>query len=167
MVKQVEADGQELISGAVVFDPVRQKVGQYQAKSGPYALLRPVGGGREWEAEFAGLRPATAQERINAGLRVVNERSEQRSEARSRRLRRVFRYVPFTIAQDPTAEPEYAAQCVSGAEADCGAESGACGHPADVEDWLRAHTQETRHLRYRRTFADYAELEPPEGVSGR
>ncbi|MFI6528816.1 DUF7848 domain-containing protein [Streptomyces uncialis] len=81
-----------------------------------------------------------------------------------RRLRRVFRYVPFTIVQDPTAEPEYAARCVSGAEADCGAESGTWGHPADVEDWQRLHTQETRHLRYRRTFSDYAVLERSDGV---
>lgn len=79
------------------------------------------------------------------------------------RLRRVFRYVPFTIVQDPTAEPEYAARCVSGEEADCGAESGAWCHPAGVEDWQRRHTQETRHLRYRRTFGDYAVLEPSDG----
>ncbi len=28
--------------------------------------------------------------------------------------RRTFRYVPFTITQDRTAEPEYEARCVSG-----------------------------------------------------
>ncbi|MGX2996344.1 DUF7848 domain-containing protein [Streptomyces sp. JNUCC 64] len=144
----------------------------YQTKSGPYALLRPVGGGRGWEADFAELRPLTGRERMSAGLRAANESSRRRAEvgagagtgtgAGVRRLRRVFRYVPFAIAQDPTAEPEYAARCVSGEEADCGAESGACGHPADVEDWLRRHVRDTRHLRYRRTFTDYAALEPEE-----
>ncbi|MEU8590231.1 hypothetical protein AB0C59_25005 [Streptomyces sp. NPDC048664] len=74
--------------------------------------------------------------------------------------RRVFRYVPYAIAQDEHAAPEYAARCVSGDEADCAAESGVCGHPADVEEWLRRHTQETRHTRYRRTFTDYAVLAP-------
>ncbi|MEH0419022.1 DUF7848 domain-containing protein [Streptomyces sp. B21-083] len=77
--------------------------------------------------------------------------------------RRVFRYVPYLIVQDPTAEPEYAARCVSGEESDCGAESGVRQGPADVEEWQRRHTQDTRHTRYRRTFADYAVLEPQGG----
>ncbi|MFF5143373.1 hypothetical protein ACFY6U_27175 [Streptomyces sp. NPDC013157] len=74
--------------------------------------------------------------------------------------RRVFRYVPYVIVQDAGAAPEYAARCVSGDEEDCGAESGVCGHPAQVEEWQRRHTQETRHMRYRRVFADYAVLTP-------
>ncbi|QFQ98403.1 hypothetical protein F9278_21945 [Streptomyces phaeolivaceus] len=76
--------------------------------------------------------------------------------------RRVFRYVPYVIAQDPTAAPEYTSRCVSGDETDCGAESGARSDPADVEEWQRRHTQDTRHTRYRRTFADYAVLNPVE-----
>ncbi|MFI1356974.1 hypothetical protein ACH4TV_25845 [Streptomyces sp. NPDC020898] len=82
-----------------------------------------------------------------------------------RTTRRTFRYVPFTIVQDVTAEPEYATRCVSGDEFECGAESGVQGHPADVEEWQRRHMQETRHARYRRTFADYAVMEPPDGVA--
>ncbi|MGW1717230.1 DUF7848 domain-containing protein [Streptomyces sp. NPDC002156] len=77
--------------------------------------------------------------------------------------RRIFRYVPYTIVQDQTAEPEYAARCVSGDERDCGAESGVRHDPADVEEWQRKHMQDTRHSRYRRTFADYAVMEPPGG----
>ncbi|MFV0134360.1 hypothetical protein ACLGIH_14140 [Streptomyces sp. HMX87] len=72
--------------------------------------------------------------------------------------RRVFRYVPYAIVQDPSAEPEYQAWCVWGDEADCGASSGPCPSPEEVEEWQRRHTQETRHLRYRRSFADYAVL---------
>ncbi|MCX4907308.1 hypothetical protein [Streptomyces sp. NBC_00878] len=34
--------------------------------------------------------------------------------------RRTFRYVPFTIVQDTTAEPEYGARCVAGDESECG-----------------------------------------------
>ncbi|MFC8736756.1 hypothetical protein [Streptomyces sp. NPDC057176] len=44
-------------------------------------------------------------------------------------------------------------------DADCGATSGPCLAPGDVEEWQRRHTQETRHTRYRRCFADYALLE--------
>ncbi|MGW8063458.1 DUF7848 domain-containing protein [Streptomyces ziwulingensis] len=86
---------------------------------------------------------------------------------------RVFRYVPFTIAQDPSAWPEYEARCVSGDEAGCGASSGPCRGPEEVEEWQRRRTRETRHLRYRRCFADYAVLEAvrsrpgPPGATGR
>ncbi|MER5834042.1 hypothetical protein ABT116_25135, partial [Streptomyces sp. NPDC002130] len=73
--------------------------------------------------------------------------------------RRIFRYVPYTIVQDASAQPEYEARCVSGEEEDCGAGSGPCQAPGEVEEWQRRHTQETRHLRYRRSFADYAVLE--------
>lgn len=80
------------------------------------------------------------------------------------RPRRVFRYVPYVIAQDATAEPEYEARCVSGDETECGAESGVRSDPAAVEEWQRVHTQETRHPRYRRSFGDYSVLEPLEEV---
>ncbi|KOG53626.1 hypothetical protein ADK76_27000 [Streptomyces griseoflavus] len=75
--------------------------------------------------------------------------------------RRTFRYVPFTITQDRTAEPEYEARCVSGGETECGAESGTHHAPGPVEGWQRKHTQETGHRRYRRDFGDYAVVQPP------
>ncbi|MEU9015753.1 hypothetical protein AB0D12_40030 [Streptomyces sp. NPDC048479] len=78
--------------------------------------------------------------------------------------RRAFRYVPFSIVQDATAEPEYEARCVSGADSECGAESGVRHDPAEVEEWQRKHTQESRHVRYRRNFADYAVMEAPAGL---
>ncbi|WP_055524961.1 hypothetical protein [Streptomyces graminilatus] len=77
--------------------------------------------------------------------------------------RRVFRYVAYALVQDPTAYPEYWARCVSGEDADCGAESDTWPGPGEVEEWQRRHTQETRHTRYRRIFADYAVMEPTEG----
>lgn len=87
-------------------------------------------------------------------------RRHQRREHGATRTRRTFRYVPYSIVQDTTAMPEYEARCVSGDEAECGAESGPRLDPAEVEEWQRRHTQETRHLRYRRSFGDYAVLEP-------
>ncbi|MET7572708.1 hypothetical protein ABZT04_30025 [Streptomyces sp. NPDC005492] len=61
--------------GALLYDPATNKVGEYQDKSGPYALLRPVGGGREWQADPGSLRPATDQERLSAGVRAANSRA--------------------------------------------------------------------------------------------
>ncbi|MFG2555323.1 hypothetical protein [Streptomyces sp. NPDC048581] len=201
-------------TGMPVYDPATDKVGEYQGKVGPRAMLRPVGGGREWEADPARIRPATREERLAAEVRAANARSRggamtapdleelgrppapvagcaecealavRRAQARAefdgsaetdanvllrqhqRREhqdasdgRRIFRFVPYSLVQDASALPEYEASCVSGDEADCGAASGPCGHPADVEEWQRRHTQETRHTRYRRSFMDYAVLE--------
>ncbi|MFE9443336.1 hypothetical protein ACFYO2_31110 [Streptomyces sp. NPDC006602] len=206
---------ERLEPGTLVYDPQTRKVGEYQDGVGPYAMLRPVGGGREWQADPARIRAATREERLSAGVRAANDRSREgfvppplleadtdrppvpvpgcatceelatrREEARAAfdcsaetdanvvlrqhqgrehggtpAVRRIFRYVPYTIVQDASAQPEYEAHCVSGDEADCGASSGPCQAPAEVEEWQRRHTQETRHLRYRRSFADYAVFE--------
>ncbi len=66
-----------LTPGALVYDAVAERVGTYQAKAGPYLLLRPVGGGREWEADPARVRPATQRERVSAELRAANQRTRQ------------------------------------------------------------------------------------------
>ena len=211
----VEPIAQRIEQGTVVYDPRTDKVGEYQGKAGPYAMLRPLSGGREWEADPASVRPASPEERLSASVRAANSRSHEgnsapvdigrppapllscpacadlaalRDDAHTRGdgtaetdanvllrrhlraehgappvRRRIFRYVPYTIVQDATAEPEYEAPCVSGNEADCGAGSGPRNAPAEVEEWQRRHTQETRHTRYRRDFADYAVMEPVDG----
>ncbi|MFE7896633.1 hypothetical protein ACFU3E_03645 [Streptomyces sp. NPDC057424] len=195
--------------GTLVYDPQTHKVGEYQDRTGPYVMLRPVGGGREWQADPARIREATPEERLSAGVRAANDRSREGLSADPARPpvpvpgcaaceelaarrdtaraafdgsavtdanvllrqhqnrehggepagRRIFRYVPYTIVQDASALPEYEARCVSGDDADCGAGSGLRSAPAEVEEWQRRHTQKTRHLRYRRCFADYAVLE--------
>lgn len=61
--------------GALLYDPDTGKVGEYQDSVGPYALLRPVGGGREWQADPGSLRPATDAERIRAGVHAANNRA--------------------------------------------------------------------------------------------
>ncbi|MEU8027723.1 hypothetical protein AB0C13_03660 [Streptomyces sp. NPDC049099] len=209
----VEHIAQRIETGTLVYDPRTGKVGEYCGTAGPYAMLRPVGGGREWEAAPDSIRSATAEERLSAAVRAANARSVEgrctvtnvplppvpvpgcqactelallREEARARddgttetdanvllrrhhrrdhdvepdgEVRRIFRYVPYSIVQDPSAEPEYEACCVSGDDADCGAASGPYKDPAPVEEWQRLHTQQTRHTRYRRCFADYAVLE--------
>ncbi|MEU6476324.1 hypothetical protein ABZ858_05425 [Streptomyces sp. NPDC047017] len=61
--------------GALLYDPARGGVGEYRDRSGPYAMLRPLGGGREWQADPAALRPATAEERLSAEVRAANDRT--------------------------------------------------------------------------------------------
>ncbi|MFF7335090.1 hypothetical protein ACIQU5_26195 [Streptomyces sp. NPDC090306] len=61
--------------GAVVYDTRAHRVGEYRDRTGPYAMLRPLGGGREWEADPALIREATQEERLAARLRAANDRS--------------------------------------------------------------------------------------------
>jgi hypothetical protein len=70
-----ERIGAEIDSGTLVYDPKAGKVGEYRGKAGPHAMLRPVGGGREWEADPDLIRPATAEERLSAAVKVANTRS--------------------------------------------------------------------------------------------
>ncbi|MFJ5308352.1 hypothetical protein [Streptomyces sp. NPDC088350] len=80
--------------GTLLYDPATSKVGEYQDSAGPYALLRPVGGGREWQADPESLRPATDQERLSAGVRAANARA--RTDA------------PFLVAVTPQPAPDCA-----------------------------------------------------------
>ena len=75
MTAETTAESEPLKRGALVYDPAAGRVGEYQDASGPYVLLRPVGGGREWQADPAALRPATQRERLRAGVRAANERA--------------------------------------------------------------------------------------------
>ncbi|MFI8824098.1 hypothetical protein [Streptomyces sp. NPDC053431] len=61
--------------GAYLYDPVARKVGEYRGQAGPYAMLRPLGGGREWQADPERVRPATPAERLSAGVRAANEQA--------------------------------------------------------------------------------------------
>ncbi|MFD9107125.1 hypothetical protein [Streptomyces bottropensis] len=55
------------------------KVGTVMGFEGPYVQLRPVGGGREWDAEPGDLRPVTAAEALSARLAAANARSRGNS----------------------------------------------------------------------------------------
>ncbi|MEU8590230.1 hypothetical protein AB0C59_25000 [Streptomyces sp. NPDC048664] len=61
--------------GSLVYDTAADKVGEYRDRAGPYVMLRPVGGGREWQADPAALRPATDRERLSAEVRAANGRT--------------------------------------------------------------------------------------------
>ncbi|MCS0604761.1 hypothetical protein NX794_26610 [Streptomyces sp. LP11] len=51
------------------------KVGEFRGVAGPYWSLRPVGGGVEWDADPALVRPANDTERVQARTSYVNRRS--------------------------------------------------------------------------------------------
>jgi len=61
--------------GAFVYDEDACVVGEFRGRAGPYVMLRPLGGGREWQADPARVRPATPDERLSAGVRAVNARA--------------------------------------------------------------------------------------------
>ncbi|HET6354790.1 hypothetical protein [Streptomyces sp.] len=61
--------------GTHVVDMRTGTVGRLMGEAGARLLLRPVGGGREWECEPDQVRLATAVERISATTAYVNARS--------------------------------------------------------------------------------------------
>ncbi|MEV0267021.1 hypothetical protein AB0I49_37565 [Streptomyces sp. NPDC050617] len=81
-------------------------------------------------------------------------------------MSRIYRYVPWSIVQDPATYPEYRADCVTGEDKDCG-EMIRAGGPDWVEEWMRRHTQDTGHRDYRRTVTNCALLEPSDELRGR
>jgi hypothetical protein len=61
--------------GDTVEDTEIRKIGQVMGFEGPYVQLRPLGGGREWDAKEESLRPISAVEALSARVAVVNARS--------------------------------------------------------------------------------------------
>jgi hypothetical protein len=67
----VTAEEVEPPAGTLVIDTARDQLGYVMGHEGPYVQLRPVAGGREWDADPAHVRRATDEER----LRAVAERT--------------------------------------------------------------------------------------------
>lgn len=65
--------------GDAVRDTVRDRVGVVMAHEGPYIQLRPLGGGREWDADPARVHPLTPTELLGARVADVNTRSRSRT----------------------------------------------------------------------------------------
>ena len=61
--------------GDVVEDTRRSRIGTVMGSEGPYVQLRPIGGGREWDAEPGRLRPATPAQTLSANVAAANARS--------------------------------------------------------------------------------------------
>lgn len=71
-----DADGVPAV-GEAVHDAARDRVGRVMAHEGPYIQLRPLAGGREWDAEPNAIRPLTRSELLSALVAVANARSRQ------------------------------------------------------------------------------------------
>ncbi|MDX2692973.1 hypothetical protein PV377_17325 [Streptomyces ipomoeae] len=61
--------------GDTVEDTASRRVGKIMGHVGPFVQLRPIGGGREWEAEPSKLRRLTLAEALSAGVAEANARS--------------------------------------------------------------------------------------------
>ena len=61
--------------GDTVEDTRRGRVGKVMGSVGPFVQLRPIGGGREWEAAPGDLRLLALSEALSAGVAVANARS--------------------------------------------------------------------------------------------
>ncbi|MGP3732818.1 hypothetical protein ACTWJ9_06310 [Streptomyces sp. GDS52] len=61
--------------GTTVLDVERDRVGVVMGHAGPYLQLRPLSGGREWDASPERVRPLTAEELFRARLAEANARS--------------------------------------------------------------------------------------------
>ncbi|MFJ2416181.1 hypothetical protein [Streptomyces brevispora] len=63
--------------GTVAVDQRTIGIGEVMGFVGPYVQLRPLGGGKEWDAAPGAVRPASPQERLRASLAVANARSSR------------------------------------------------------------------------------------------
>lgn len=68
-------DGGTLRVGTAVHDGDSGRVGLVMGHEGPCLQLRPLGGGREWDADPARLRPLDAAELLSARVAEANARS--------------------------------------------------------------------------------------------
>lgn len=62
--------------GDTVEDTERKQVGKVMGFEGPYVQLRPIGGGREWDARPDRLRRLTRAEALSADVAAANARSK-------------------------------------------------------------------------------------------
>lgn len=61
--------------GAPVRDTARDRVGVVMGREGPYLQLRPLSGGREWDAEASRVQLLSPAELLTARVAEANARS--------------------------------------------------------------------------------------------
>ncbi|WP_329024164.1 hypothetical protein [Streptomyces sp. NBC_00690] len=67
----------ELDIGQTVRDLQRDRVGVVMARLGPYLQLRPLGGGRAWDADPVHLQRLNDLEELSARIAEINARSRR------------------------------------------------------------------------------------------
>lgn len=63
--------------GETVRDEAARRVGVVMGSVGPYYQLRPIGGGKEWDADPLSLRPIDQLELLSARVAGLNSRTER------------------------------------------------------------------------------------------
>ncbi|MCS0634607.1 hypothetical protein NX801_02800 [Streptomyces sp. LP05-1] len=63
------------LPGTLMVDLVRDRVGEFRGEECGRWFLRPMGGGVEWTADPADVRPANPEQRIRAKTARANARS--------------------------------------------------------------------------------------------
>ncbi|MFG3021359.1 hypothetical protein ACGFZQ_22895 [Streptomyces sp. NPDC048254] len=61
--------------GDTVEDTARYRIGKVMGAVGGYVQLRPIGGGREWDASPEYLRPVSAADALRGVVATENARS--------------------------------------------------------------------------------------------
>lgn len=74
-----DADGTPTVAnaGEAVHDSAHDRVGRVVCHEGSYVRVRPLAGGRAWDAEPGHLHPLTQDELLSALVAEVNARSRQ------------------------------------------------------------------------------------------
>ncbi|MEU0274893.1 hypothetical protein [Streptomyces sp. NPDC006307] len=63
--------------GTAVRDTEADRIGLVMGQEGPYVQLRPLGGGREWDADPSRIEPVGTAELLRARVAEANARSRQ------------------------------------------------------------------------------------------
>ncbi|MEU7323582.1 hypothetical protein ABZ682_23970 [Streptomyces griseoviridis] len=61
--------------GETVMDTGTTRIGKVMGAVGPYVQLRPVEGGREWDADPTKVRPVPVGDALSAAVATANARS--------------------------------------------------------------------------------------------
>lgn len=61
--------------GTLVRDTARGRVGECMGKGGPYVMLRPLGGGREWEVSPEYVEALSPEEVLSLKVKRANAQS--------------------------------------------------------------------------------------------
>ncbi|MFJ9426331.1 hypothetical protein [Streptomyces sp. NPDC101249] len=63
--------------GETAEDTATRRVGKVMGFEGPYVQLRPIQGGKEWDADPARLRPVPVAEALSPAVATANARSRE------------------------------------------------------------------------------------------
>ncbi|MEK8172931.1 hypothetical protein NKH77_39865 [Streptomyces sp. M19] len=74
-MRQTHTDSYLLSAGDVVRDVGAGRVGEVMDVREARVFLRPLGGGREWEADPATIEPVSPGEALRLKVQVTNDRS--------------------------------------------------------------------------------------------